>query len=204
MADPNHLLFASNEINPQLQEGARFTFTGRISAKRKAPDAVVFDEGIASAISEEKNTADGRLAAGRKLTEKVNMAQEGITSSPLSAEAVTLKNRKFPKSARILTNSHYKFLQRNSARYQGDTIQINYRQGRSSTAKLGITVSKKFGKAHDRNRFKRVVREAFRELLPFLPPDLEINVSPRNKGIPLSKGAMLLELQNLALKFDRS
>ena len=53
---------------------AMFTFTGRISAKRKAPDAVVFDEGIAPAISEEKNTADGRLAAGRKLTAKVNMA----------------------------------------------------------------------------------------------------------------------------------
>jgi len=51
-----------------------FTFTGRISAKRKAPDAVVFDEGIAPAISEEKNTADGCLAAGRKLTVKVNMA----------------------------------------------------------------------------------------------------------------------------------
>lgn len=115
-----------------------------------------------------------------------------------------LKARKFPKSARILTNSHYKFLQRNSARHQGETIQVNYRQGRSSTPKLGITVSKKFGKAHDRNRFKRVVREAFRELMPSLPLDLEINVSPRNKGIPLSKQAILLQLQNLLLKFDRS
>ena len=57
-----------------------FTFTGRISAKRKAPDAVVFDEGIAPAISEEKNTADGRLAAGRKLTVKVNMAPLGAPS----------------------------------------------------------------------------------------------------------------------------
>ena len=56
-----------------------FTFTGRISAKRKAPDAVVFDEGIAPAISEEKNTADGRLAAGRKLTAKVNMAPTAVS-----------------------------------------------------------------------------------------------------------------------------
>ena len=56
-----------------------FTFTGRISAKRKAPDAVVFDEGIAPAISEEKNTADGRLAAGRKLTVKVNMARTAVS-----------------------------------------------------------------------------------------------------------------------------
>jgi hypothetical protein len=35
-------------------EGASFTFPGRISAEREAPDTAIFDEGIASAISEEK------------------------------------------------------------------------------------------------------------------------------------------------------
>ena len=64
-----------------------FTFTGRISAKRKAPDAVVFDEGIAPAISEEKNTADGRLAAGRKLTAKVNMATIWECEPPAASDS---------------------------------------------------------------------------------------------------------------------
>src|SRR5690242_5588086 len=88
------------------------------------------------------------------------------------------RSKKFPKSARILTGSHFKLIHRNSTRYLGELIAIHIRQGRPSLPKLGITVSKKFGKSHDRNRFKRVVREAFRELLSTLPPDLEINVAP--------------------------
>ena len=39
--------------------GAFFTFTGRISARREAPDVATFDEGIAPAISEEKGATDG-------------------------------------------------------------------------------------------------------------------------------------------------
>ena len=57
-----------------LAISALFTFTGRISAKREASDVVVFDEGIALAISEEKNATDERLAAGLNFPEKVNKA----------------------------------------------------------------------------------------------------------------------------------
>lgn len=44
--------------------------------------------------------------------------------------------------------------------------------------RLGITVTKKFGKAHDRNRFKRVVREAFRLSKHRLPKGLDMNIRP--------------------------
>jgi ribonuclease P protein component len=114
------------------------------------------------------------------------------------------KRAKFPKSARILTSSQYKFFHRNSNRLIGELVSIDFRQGRAPSPKLGLTVSKKFGKAHDRNRFKRVVREAFRELYSKLPENLEINVSPRKSGSPLSKQAILVELQALLTKIVRS
>jgi hypothetical protein len=59
--------------------GASFAFTVKISAKREAPDVATFDESIAEgAMDEEKGATDGCLAAGRKLTGKVNEARRGI------------------------------------------------------------------------------------------------------------------------------
>jgi hypothetical protein len=58
--------------------GASFAFTVKISAKREAPDVATFDESIAEgAMDEEKVATDGCLAAGRKLTGKVNEAPVG-------------------------------------------------------------------------------------------------------------------------------
>ena len=102
-------------------------------------------------------------------------------SHPLnSAKSVQLP---FPKSARVLNRSHFRNILKSGNRLIGNWIAVDYRLGRSSRPRLGITVSKRHGKAHDRNRFKRVVREAFRELYPQLPPSLEANISP--KGAPL-------------------
>lgn len=119
---------------------------------------------------------------------------------PLAASGNNCLKKKFPKAARILNSSHFKLMHRNSIRQIGELISINVRQGKPVSPRLGITVSKKFGKSHDRNRFKRVVREAFREILSTLPSDLEMNVSPRKNGAALSKQAVLLELQLLLAK----
>ncbi len=123
-----------------------------------------------------------------------------VSTELLSKQKQERTTGKFPKSARLLTSSHYKFLHRNSSRAFGLQISVDYRQGRSVSPKLGITVSRKFGKAHDRNRFKRVVREAFRELYSTLPQDIELNISPRSTSALLTKQAILVDLQSLLAK----
>jgi ribonuclease P protein component len=60
-------------------------------------------------------------------------------------------------------------------------VIIDIRQGQQDNrSKLGVTVSKRFGDAHRRNRFKRIVREAFRLSQHDFPTGYEINVKPRS------------------------
>jgi ribonuclease P protein component len=115
-------------------------------------------------------------------------------------QSIEKLNRKLPKSARVLRRSHFKNILKDKHRLVGNWIAVDYRLGRSAKPRLGITVSRHHGKAHDRNRFKRIVREAFRELYPNLPLSLEANISPRQASPDLCKAIILNELLQLLKK----
>lgn len=89
---------------------------------------------------------------------------------------------RFPKSSRILRRNEFERILRQGKRRSGKWLVIEYRvlpHLPVAKAKLGITVTKKYGKAHDRNRFKRLVRESFRALPPDWLVACEIVVRPR-------------------------
>lgn len=89
----------------------------------------------------------------------------------------------FPKKARILRRSEYKSFSRNGKLWIGSFLLIHYRFGKCSAPRLGLTVTKKYGNAVNRNRFKRVLRESFRSLYSVFPKQLEINVKPKHHTI---------------------
>ncbi|MEI8125690.1 MAG: ribonuclease P protein component [Parachlamydiaceae bacterium] len=84
-----------------------------------------------------------------------------------------------PKSARLRTRWEYQRLAHRSIRRAGKLILIDVCPNRSSSIRLGITASRHYGIAVKRNRFKRVVREAFRLTKQRLPKGIDINVKPR-------------------------
>ena len=51
-----------------------------------------------------------------------------------------------------------------------------------STIRLGLAAGKRYGKAHERNRFKRIVREAFRLVQHNLPRDWDLVIRPRKRA----------------------
>ena len=63
----------------------------------------------------------------------------------------------------------------------GKFVVLNVYSVIGENAKLGITVSRRYGKAFKRNRFKRVVREVFRRYLHSFD-GLEVNVRPRSSA----------------------
>lgn len=87
----------------------------------------------------------------------------------------------------------------------GKWIIINaYRDPSVAHLKLGITTTRKFGKAHVRNLFKRRVREAFRLIdhPSYLP--MHFDVRPTSLGIHASFREIQQELEKLLIKNEAS
>jgi ribonuclease P protein component len=86
---------------------------------------------------------------------------------------------KFPKTSRLLKSKQFKKILREGSRFSASELSFLYvLRNKAVPAKLGITTPKKTGKAVKRNRFKRVVREAFRLYQRILPLGFEVNISP--------------------------
>jgi ribonuclease P protein component len=77
---------------------------------------------------------------------------------------------KLPKGARLRRRREFLAVQERGARlYAGEVLVLVQRAG-TDRARIGITVSSKVANAVERNRVKRWVREAFRQLQAELPP----------------------------------
>lgn len=99
---------------------------------------------------------------------------------PGTLQAERLKTGPFPKEARLRKRKEFLALAKAGKQRAGSLLVISYRlREGQQPPRLGITVTRRFGKAHLRNRFKRQLREAFRQIQHRLVPGLELVVKPR-------------------------
>jgi len=97
----------------------------------------------------------------------------------------------------VRTRRHYQRIAHQSTKHIGQWIVIESRQSRESLARLGVTVSRHYGKAVQRNRFKRIVREAFRLCRNELRNGIDFNVKPRKMANDAQMPDILAELKRL-------
>jgi len=81
-----------------------------------------------------------------------------------------------------------------SKRIVGRLVVVDVKSNQLLLTRLGITVTKRYGDSHLRNRFKRIVREAFRLARPQLIPGLDFNIKPRSSAKECSSGDIQNEL----------
>jgi ribonuclease P protein component len=97
--------------------------------------------------------------------------------------------RPFPKSSRILSRGDFRRVYDQGFRYSSrlfaafcldrSSPAVNDQRARPPGARIGFTVPRAVGKAVQRNRIKRRMREALRYHLPLIGPQWDVVVNPR-------------------------
>ncbi|MCX7640867.1 MAG: ribonuclease P protein component [Pyrinomonadaceae bacterium] len=83
--------------------------------------------------------------------------------------SASLLGFRLPKECRLTKASQFQLVYAQGKRFEGKYMTVFVMPSEGVFHKLGITASRKaLGKAHDRNRAKRLIREAFRLNNPFL------------------------------------
>ena len=87
-------------------------------------------------------------------------------------------DKKFEKDFRLLSASDFSELKVDSLSFKKPSLIIYYKKNSFNQTRIGLSVPKKIGKAHERNRLKRLIREYFRQShFKFLGTDILFVVS---------------------------
>jgi ribonuclease P protein component len=103
----------------------------------------------------------------------------------------------FSKSYRLRARREFLKVKNQGRTSYGSCLIIEKLQTEGDFPRLGITVIKRFGKAHQRVTFKRRVREIFRKLHGRLPAGLELSVKARPFARRASYQQLELEMEAL-------
>jgi len=87
----------------------------------------------------------------------------------------------FPKSRRVLKRPDFQRILKTGTLLRGDRLVCYIVEKPGEDTRIGFVVSKKFGNAVARNRIKRLLREAFRNLKGDIREGLEIIALPKIK-----------------------
>ena len=133
---------------------------------------MLYEENVSAKQDEKKE--DDRLPRAHENRERPQDHQPPPQSRPQNPLRV-----KFPKEARLLTRRQFQRVSKEGSRKVGSYLCVDCRPANQS--RLGISASAKYGSSPERNRFKRLVREAFRTSKDILPT-FELHVIPRQRA----------------------
>lgn len=100
----------------------------------------------------------------------------------------------------IKLNKEFRFLYGRGASYVTPSIVIYARKNKLSKNRLGITSGKKIGNAVKRNRARRVIRVAYRSLLPEFNSYYDMVVVARAKAARISSNEVTADMKECFLQ----
>ena len=92
-------------------------------------------------------------------------------------------DERFPKSSRLVHRHEFDLVFQSEHYAADDVLVIRGRSNGRGHTRLGLSVSRKVGNAVVRNRWKRLIREAFRRQKHLLPSGVDLVVRPRRGAV---------------------
>jgi ribonuclease P protein component len=132
----------------------------------------------------------------RQGPQTVNRSDSTQTSASLKREG---QRYAFPKSARVLTRREFLSLQQRGKRLYSQHFVVISTPASGKRSRLGITATRRFGKAVVRNRMKRILREFFRKCRARITPAQNILIIPKVGADALDFARVAEELERVLL-----
>jgi ribonuclease P protein component len=114
-----------------------------------------------------------------------------------------MTDQRFPKSVRLRRQSEFDRVYDGNVFAADDVLVIRARRNQRNVSRLGLSVSRKVGNAVVRNRWKRLIREAFRKQRLELPGGMDLVVRPK-KGATCDYRSIERSLGRLAIRLEKN
>ncbi|MBF0126537.1 MAG: ribonuclease P protein component [Magnetococcales bacterium] len=109
---------------------------------------------------------------------------------------------RFPKAVRLRSSREFQRVASKGRRHGSGCFNLLVGRGEATLTRLGITVSRKVGKAVVRNRIKRVIREYFRLNRSRLIPGLECVVIAKPQAGQTVNEELTRNLRELFVRYQ--
>ena len=113
-----------------------------------------------------------------------------------------VSNTRFPKLVRLRKKAEFDRVFTGGVWARNQIVRIAGYRNQDHVTRLGLVVSRRVGNAIARNRWKRLIREAFRLAFSELPNNLDLLVIPIQSNPPPLE-AIRRALVRLAAQIDR-